>query len=143
MNYAKPITILLAGLQDHFNRGLLSIEAFFQSIKSNYCIKLLKWKKEKDWLEKKPRLKSGPDWTEHVNRLSACLHDQNKSGFFEGPAFSNQSELFENFSNCSEWLDSRPSKKPLLFWSCRQAIYECSRSQMQLCKIRLIIICVQ
>jgi len=36
--------------------------------------------------------------------------------------FSSQSELFENFSDCSDWLDkSRSSKKPLLFWSCKQA----------------------
>jgi len=41
----------------------------------------------------------------------ACLHDQNKSGFFGGPDFSSQSGLFENFSDCSDWLDkSRPFK---------------------------------
>jgi len=29
---------------------------------------------------------------------------------------SNEEGLFENFSDCSDWLDkSRPSKKPLLF----------------------------
>jgi len=33
-----------------------------------------------------------------------------------------QSELFENFSDCFDWLDkNRPFKKPLLFWSCKQA----------------------
>jgi len=49
----------------------------------------------------------------------ACLHDQSKDGFFEGPAFSSQSGLFENFSDCSDWLDkSRTSKTPLLFCSC-------------------------
>jgi len=44
--------------------------------------------------------------------LLACLHDQNKSGFFGGRLFSNQSEPFQYFLNCSEWPDkSRPSKK--------------------------------
>jgi len=42
----------------------------------------------------------------------ACLHDQNKSSFFGGSAFCTQSELFEYFLNCSDWMDkSRPSKK--------------------------------
>jgi len=48
----------------------------------------------------------------------ACLHDQTKSGFFGGQTFSSQSELFEFFLNCSDWLDkSWPSiaKNPLLF----------------------------
>jgi len=36
-------------------------------------------------------------------------------------AFFSQSELFENFSDCSDWLD-KSSKMPLLFWSCKQAI---------------------
>jgi len=32
----------------------------------------------------------------------------------EGRLFSSQSELFENFSNFSDWLDkSRPSKKSI------------------------------
>jgi len=44
--------------------------------------------------------------------LIACLHDQNKAGFFGGRLFFSQSGLFENFSDCSDWLDkSRPSKK--------------------------------
>jgi len=48
--------------------------------------------------------------------LIACLHDQNISGFFGGPAFSSQSGLFENFSDCFDWLDkSQPSKKPFMF----------------------------
>jgi len=47
-------------------------------------------------------------WWLHI----ACLHDQNKSGFFGGPALSSQSELFEYFLNSSNWLDeSQPSKK--------------------------------
>jgi len=48
----------------------------------------------------------------NINLTIACLHDQNKSGFFGEPAFSSQSGLFENFSDCSDWLDkSRPYKK--------------------------------
>jgi len=35
-----------------------------------------------------------------------------KVAFLEGRLFSSQSELFENFSNSSDWLDkSRSSKK--------------------------------
>jgi len=35
-----------------------------------------------------------------------------KVGFLEDRLFSSQSELFENFSDCTDWLDkSRPSKK--------------------------------
>jgi len=53
---------------------------------------------------------------EYLNQLFksfvACLHDKNKSGFFGGPVFSSQSELFEYFFNSSDWLDkSRPSIK--------------------------------
>jgi len=34
------------------------------------------------------------------------------TAFLEGRLFSSQSELFENFSDCSDWLDnSRLSKK--------------------------------
>jgi len=36
--------------------------------------------------------------------------------FLEGWLFSSQSELFEYFLNCSDWLDkSKPSKKTLCF----------------------------
>jgi len=35
-----------------------------------------------------------------------------KLAFLEGRLFSSKSGLFENFSDCSDWLDkSRPSKK--------------------------------
>jgi len=35
-----------------------------------------------------------------------------KVAFFEGRLFSSQSEPFEHFFNCSDWMDkSRPSKK--------------------------------
>jgi len=35
-----------------------------------------------------------------------------KVSFFGVRLFSSQSELFENFSDCSDWLDkSQPSKK--------------------------------
>jgi len=40
----------------------------------------------------------------------ACSHDQNKSGFFGGPAFSSQSEIA-----LIGWIKAGPSKKPLLF----------------------------
>jgi len=34
------------------------------------------------------------------------------AAFLEGRLFSSQSEILENFSNCSDWLDkSRPTKK--------------------------------
>jgi len=47
-----------------------------------------------------------------------------KKWLFRGLIFSGHSGLFENFSDCSVWLDeSRPSKKLLLFWSCKQANY--------------------
>jgi len=36
--------------------------------------------------------------------LLACLHDQNKSGSFGGPAFFQPIRAFENFSDCSDWL---------------------------------------
>jgi len=43
----------------------------------------------------------------------ACLHDQNKSGFFWRAGFFSANErFFVYFLNCSDWLDkSRPSKK--------------------------------
>jgi len=51
----------------------------------------------------------------------------NKTGFIGRPLFSSQSELLENFSNCSDWLHKTvkagPPKKPRLFWSCKQANY--------------------
>jgi len=35
-----------------------------------------------------------------------------QKGLFGGRLFSSQSELFEKFSNCSDWLDKgRPSRK--------------------------------
>jgi len=39
-----------------------------------------------------------------------------KVSFLEAQLFSNQLELFENFSDCSDWLDKAgPPKKRLLF----------------------------
>jgi len=35
----------------------------------------------------------------------ACLHDQNKSGFFGRPAFIQPIKVFENLSDFSDWLD--------------------------------------
>jgi len=35
-----------------------------------------------------------------------------KVAYLEGRLFSSQSELFQNFTDCSDWLEkSRPSKK--------------------------------
>jgi len=46
-----------------------------------------------------------------------------KVTFLEGRLLSSQLEQFEKFSKSSDWLEkSRPSKKLLLFWSCKQAI---------------------
>jgi len=48
--------------------------------------------------------------------LFACLHDQNKSGFFGSRLLSSQSEQSEKFSKNSNWLEKTgPPKKPLLF----------------------------
>jgi len=44
-----------------------------------------------------------------------------KVAFLEGQLFSSQSGLFENFSDCSDWIaligwiKAGPPKKPLLF----------------------------
>jgi len=35
----------------------------------------------------------------------AYLHIQKQNGFLEGRLFSSQSELFESFLNCSDWLE--------------------------------------
>jgi len=50
-------------------------------------------------------------------RLLGCLHDQNKGGFFEGPAFFSQSGLFENFQIIAliGWIKAGTPKNPLLF----------------------------
>jgi len=68
----------------------------------------------------------------------ACLHDQNKS-VLEGRLCSSQSELLENFSNCSEWLDkSRPSKKAtfVLIMSQSEQFKKLSKSAIGLKKSR-------
>jgi len=47
-----------------------------------------------------------------VGAIIICLHDQNKSDCFGGPAFFSQSWLVENFSDSSDWLDKgRPYKQ--------------------------------
>jgi len=49
---------------------------------------------------------------------------KNKVAFLEGRLFSSQSELFEDFLNFSDWLDKNGlPKRPLIFWTCKQAIY--------------------
>jgi len=48
----------------------------------------------------------------HIGLLLTCLHDQNKSGFFGGPAFIKPIRAIWKFSKSSDWLKkSRPSKK--------------------------------
>jgi len=43
-----------------------------------------------------------------------------KVAFLESRLLFIQSEQFEKFSKSSNWLEkSRPSKKTLLFWSCK------------------------
>jgi len=47
-----------------------------------------------------------------------------KVAILEGRLLSSQSEQYENFWKSSDWLEKAgPPKKPLLFWSCKQAIY--------------------
>jgi len=42
--------------------------------------------------------------------------------FLESRLLSSQSEQFKNYSKSSDWLQKVcPPKKPLLFWSCKQA----------------------
>jgi len=44
-----------------------------------------------------------------------------KVALLEGRLLSSQSEQFKNYSKSSDWMGkSRPSKKPLLFWSCKR-----------------------
>jgi len=46
-----------------------------------------------------------------------------KKCVFGRPFFPSQSELFESFFNCSDWLDNRrPSKKATSCCTCKQAI---------------------
>jgi len=48
-----------------------------------------------------------------------------KVAFLEGRLLFSQPEQLQKFSKSSDWLEkSRPFKKPLLFWSCKQAKYE-------------------
>jgi len=56
--------------------------------------------------------------------LLACLHDQNKSGFFGGPAFFQPFRAFWKLQIALiGWIKVGPLKRPLLFWSCKQAIF--------------------
>jgi len=48
--------------------------------------------------------------------LIACLHDQNKSGFFGGPAFFQPFRAFRKLQIALiGWIEADPPKKPLLF----------------------------
>jgi len=74
---------------------------------------------KKDWLEKS--LDRKPALIEVI--INLFTWSKQKRLFWRASFFSSQSKLLENFSNCSDWLDkSRPSKKPLLLWSCKQAV---------------------
>jgi len=45
-----------------------------------------------------------------------------KVAFLEGRLLSSQSRQYEKFSKSPDWLEkSRSSKKPILFWLCKQA----------------------
>jgi len=45
-----------------------------------------------------------------------------KVSFSKGRLLSSQSEQLKKYSKSSDWLEkSRPSKKPFLLWSCKQA----------------------
>jgi len=52
------------------------------------------------------------DRYESVYRL-ACLHDQSKNGFFEGPAFFQPISAFQ--IALIGWIKAASPKKPLLF----------------------------
>jgi len=70
-----------------------------------------------DWLEKSLDRKPAPIEVnnDHVNRLLACLHYQNKSAFFGGLAFIQPIRAIKQHSKSSDWLDkSWPPKKATL-----------------------------
>jgi len=47
-----------------------------------------------------------------------------KAAFLEGRLSSSQSEQLKKYSKSSDWLKKAgPLKKPLFFWSCKQAVY--------------------
>jgi len=55
---------------------------------------------------------------QHKNPQLACLHDQNKSGFFGRPAFFQPiNQSFKKTSQIAliDWIKAGPPKKPLLF----------------------------
>jgi len=50
-----------------------------------------------------------------MNQHLACLHDQNKSGFFGGPAFIQPIRAICSFLKALiGWKKASPPKKPLL-----------------------------
>jgi len=54
----------------------------------------------------------GPAFNWPIREILASLHDQNKSGFLAGRLLSSRSEKFEKFLKSPDWLEkSRPSKK--------------------------------
>jgi len=56
-----------------------------------------------------------------------------KVAILEGRLLTSQSEQFKKYSKSSDWLEkSRPSQKPLLFWSCKQAKYHLPKGKLGL-----------
>jgi len=60
-----------------------------------------------------------------VTHLLACLHNKNKSDFFGELAFFQPIRAFWIQFEIAliGWIKVGPPKKPLLLWSCKQAIY--------------------
>jgi len=69
-----------------------------------------------------------------VKSLVACLYGWSLGGFF-GDTLSGQSELFENFLNCSDWLGGCPTGKLFLCYSWGQAIGAVSNRHLKLNKV--------
>jgi len=62
--------------------------------------------------------------TRTQSSVLACLHDQTKVAYLEGQLFFSQSEFLKTFQTAlTGWIKAGPPKKPLLFLSCKQAIY--------------------
>jgi len=61
-----------------------------------------------------------------------------KVAFLEGRLLSRQSEQTEKFSKSPDWLEkAAPPKKPLLFWTCKQANYAQAEAEARLYQKRI------
>jgi len=58
-----------------------------------------------------PETYSGIEVTAIKTLWLACLHDQNKNGFFGCRLLSSQSEQSEKFSKSPDWLEKKPPLK--------------------------------